>query len=185
MARKPGPAGGKNGNAKNKSNTGRKSTYDPARYPTLAWWLCQKDGMTDDELAKAFSVAKSTISEWKKKYPEFSEAIKKGKELSNSLVVKSLFDSCFDHTVVEGKRIKKKDKNGEEIILIEEYKRVIPANTLAQQIWLYNRCPDSWRRNPDPERGNKTKDPLDVYLDGLKDNDDEQPNKSDTVSETD
>lgn len=185
MARKTGTGGAKKESEKKKNNTGRRSTYDPARYPTLAWWLSQKDGITDVELAKAFSVAKSTISDWKNKYPEFSEAIKKGKALSNSLVVKSLFDSCFDHTVVEGKRIKKKDKNGEEIILVEEYKRVIPANTLAQQIWLYNRCPDSWRRNPDPDRSNKTKDPLDMYLDGLKDNADEQPDRQNPVSETD
>ena len=163
---------------------GRPVVYDPKRFPTLAWWLASK-GATDAELAHAFSIHTSTVYDWKKKYPEFSEAIKNGKQIPNAKVAKSLFDSCFDHEVKEAKQIKKRDKNGEEVILEERYIRVIPANTLAQQIWLYNRDPDNWKRNPGPKQDNGVKDPLDAYLDGLKDADDDESDRTDPISETD
>lgn len=172
------------GQKSQRSKGGRPTIYDAKRFPTLAWWLTQK-GATDKELATAFQVHVCTIYEWKNKYPEFAESIKNGKNIANAQVVRALFDSCFDHEVKEAKQVRKRDKDGEEIVIEERYIRVIPANTLAQQIWLYNRDPDNWQRNPGPKSDNAGKDPLDVYLDGIKDDADDAPDRTDTVSEAD
>lgn len=149
---------------------GRPSSYDAKRCPTVAWWMSVK-GANDVEIAHALGIGKTTINKWKKDYPEFANSLKDGKEHANSQVARSMFDACFDHTIEEERTILKRNKEtGQpEVISVERTKRVIPANTLAQQVWLYNRDGESWRRNPDAVKGESGRDPLLNYLDGLKD----------------
>ena len=39
-----------------------------------------RDGMTDEQLAAKFGITASTLYDWKKRFPEISEALKRGKE---------------------------------------------------------------------------------------------------------
>lgn len=40
-----------------------------------------RDGLTDEQIAKNMRINVSTLYDWKKKYSEISEALKKGKEV--------------------------------------------------------------------------------------------------------
>lgn len=53
-------------------------------------------GATDKDLAEAFDVNKSTITDWKANYPEFSASIKKGKVIVDSRVAESMFKLATD-----------------------------------------------------------------------------------------
>ncbi|WP_367566890.1 transposase [Lacrimispora sp.] len=49
-----------------------------------------RDGLTDEQTAHSLSITPSTYYEWKKKYPEISEALKRGKEVVDILVENAL-----------------------------------------------------------------------------------------------
>jgi transposase len=76
--------------------------------------LCRL-GLTNEELATSLDVSKSTIDKWIKEKEEFSSALKAGREESDSLVAKSLFE------------------------------KAISGDTTACIFWLKNRRQFSWR----------------------------------------
>jgi len=63
------------------AKVGRKTKYDTHVVPYLkripSW---RKQGMTEEQVAKRLGVAYSTLSLYKKKHSEFSEALKKAKK---------------------------------------------------------------------------------------------------------
>ena len=57
---------------------GRPSTYRPELHNKLAEVL-GRYGKTDEEIAKDIGISHPTFIQWKKKYPDFNKALKKGK----------------------------------------------------------------------------------------------------------
>ncbi|MCP1651686.1 terminase [Pseudomonas nitroreducens] len=117
---------------------GRPTKYK-AEYVEQARKLCQL-GATDAEMADFFDVTISTLSLWKVKHPEFSDALKMGKEVADKRVEQALYNRAlgFSHEetdirVIEG-RI-------EMTPMIKHY----PPDTTAAIFWLKNRRPDEWR----------------------------------------
>lgn len=99
-----------------------------------------RDGLTDDQIAHNMGVASSTLREWKKRFPTFSEALKKGKEVVDYEVENALLKRALGFQY-------------EEIIIIggEEARRVVRValpDTTAQIFWLKNRRPDKWKNKP-------------------------------------
>lgn len=92
---------------------GRPTSFKP-EYTEQVEKLCLL-GATDEQLAIFFSVSIQTIHNWKKKHPDFFDALKRGKQNADIEVVNSLF---------------KKAMNGD---------------TTAQIFWLKNRQTESWR----------------------------------------
>ena len=97
----------------------------------------------------------STLCEWKNKFPEFSEALKRGKEVADYIVENELFESCKTRTVTVKKPIKLKKvmvdgkkRLEEERIEYAEEQVVVPANVTAQIFYLKNRRPDKWKDKP-------------------------------------
>ena len=72
-------------------------------------------GLTDEQIAKNIGVRRETIYAWKKQYPNFSNALKKGKEVVDFEVENALL------------------------------KAALSGNTTAQIFWLKNRKPEVWR----------------------------------------
>jgi hypothetical protein len=122
------------------AKTGRPTAYQPG-YAKQAKKLCLL-GATDTDLAKFFEVAVSTISKWKVDQPEFSEALKAGKEGADSAVAKSLYRRAlgYKHRAV---KIVADAKTGAEHIV--PYTEHYPPDTTAAIFWLKNRRPDVWR----------------------------------------
>lgn len=96
-----------------------------------------RDGLTDEQIAHNMGIRTSTLYEWKKKYLEISEALKRGKEVVDILVENALLKKALGYTVKE----QKVTKDG----LIVEIEKEISPDTTAQIFWLKNRKPDKWR----------------------------------------
>lgn len=74
-----------------------------------------RDGLTDEDIAKQLNIGIRTLYEYKIKYPQFSQALKKGKELVDYQVEKALLN------------------------------KALKGDTTAIIFWLKNRRPDKWR----------------------------------------
>nr|DAP03407.1 MAG TPA: terminase small subunit [Caudoviricetes sp.] len=98
-----------------------------------------RDGLTDEQITKNIGITVSTFYEWKKKYSEISESLKKGKEVVDYEVENALLSSALG------------------------------GNTTAQIFWLKNRRPDKWRDKQKEETDKTALDKLDSILKEIKD----------------
>ena len=96
-----------------------------------------RDGLTDEQIAKNIGIATSTFYEWKKKELEFSEALKKGKEVIDSEVENALLKRALGYEYEE-----EIYENG---ILTKKVKKQVAPDTTAQIFWLKNRKKEQWR----------------------------------------
>jgi len=74
------------------ANSGR-TLYDPSRLATYQGWA--REGLIDLEIAKKLGISRQTIANWKKKYPEFAEALREGKEDADFRVENALYDKAI------------------------------------------------------------------------------------------
>lgn len=102
--------------------------------------LC-KLGATDAEIADFFNVTETTINNWKLKYPEFVESIKKGKLLADANVAQRLYERAMGYV---GKTTKFATFEG-QITDSQEVEEHYPPDTTAAIFWLKNRQPKKWR----------------------------------------
>jgi len=130
------------------TKTGRPSKYQP-EYVNQVVKLCRL-GATDKAIADFFEVNEDTINEWKKRHPEFSEALKRGKLQADAEVADKLFQRAtgYSHPDVDIKVISGKIRKTK---LIKHY----PPDTTAAIFWLKNRAKEIWREKQhiqfDPE----------------------------------
>lgn len=100
-----------------------------------------RDGLTDEQIAKNIGIATSTFYEWKKKELEFSEALKKGKEVIDFEVENALLKRALGYTItIEEEKL---DKYGDVHTLKKDVH--VPGDTTAQIFWLKNRQIKKWR----------------------------------------
>lgn len=104
-----------------------------------------RDGLTDEQLAEKIGINRATLYDWKKKFPNISDALKKGKEIVDIQVENALLKRALGYDYQEEK-IEKSDKDGVKVIQILKH---IPPDTTAQIFWLKNRRPERWRDKPD------------------------------------
>ena len=74
-----------------------------------------RDGLTDEQIAHNMGISTTTLYEWKKKYPEIADTLKKTKEVVDRQVENALF------------------------------KKACEGDTTAMIFWLKNRRPNDWR----------------------------------------
>lgn len=112
------------------------------------------DGLTDADIAHNMGIALSTLCEWKNKFPEIADSLKKSKEVADRIVENALFERAkgMRETVkkpikvkevlygADGKRISEK-----EHIEYAEEDVFVPPDTTAAIFWLKNRKPEQWR----------------------------------------
>ncbi len=78
-----------------------------------------RDGLTDIQIAENLGISKETFYQYKKKHTDFSDSLKKGKEIVDYQVENALL------------------------------KNALEGNTTAQIYWLNNRKPKQWRNKQD------------------------------------
>lgn len=107
-----------------------------------------RDGYTDEMLAQKMGISTSTLYDWKGKYPEISEALKKGKEFVDVQVENALLKRALGFEYDEVMEEAKTDEYGN---ITEKHKKItkkmIPPDTGAAMAWLKNRCPKKWRND--------------------------------------
>ena len=96
-------------------------------------------GLTDEQLAYTFGVSRQTIENWKKS-PEILLHLKKGKEVADQMVERSLFERANGYSHPEDKIMQYEGKP----IIVPTTKHY-PPDTLAAIFWLKNRKPKDWR----------------------------------------
>jgi hypothetical protein len=120
-------------------------------FPIRAEGLARQ-GLIDKQIYKALGISHETFYRYLKIFPEFSEALKKGKspvdtEVENALLKRALGYE-YEETTVEYKPPegggKQDDKTAKPVSIRKTNKQVIPDVT-AQIYWLKNRRPDKWR----------------------------------------
>lgn len=87
-----------------------------------------RDGLTDVAISDKVGISRSTLAEWKKKYPEIEKALSQGKEVADYAVESSL------------------------------YKRALAGDVTACIFWLKNRKPHKWRDKPEASEGTEIED---------------------------
>jgi hypothetical protein len=111
-------------------------------------------GATDKELAEFFSVSEQTLYNWKSAHPEFVEAIKAGKIVTDMDVALSLNKRARGFDFEEDQPIKVKEtkyENGRKVSEVErieivKVRRTQPPDTGAAIFWLTNRRKASWKQ---------------------------------------
>lgn len=127
----------------------RPTVYDKDVHPHWAWALAL-EGKTDAQIASAMEVSERTFSYWKKKFPEFLQSLKEGKEPSDSKVEKSLFQRACGYSVKEKKVVFGCDEQGnQKPVRIETVEKEVAPDVTAAIFWLKNRKPDQWREKKD------------------------------------
>ena len=127
-----------------KAKMGRPSDYQD-KYAKIAMSMC-KLGATDVQMAEAFGVSERTLNTWKKKHPDFLQALK-AKSDPDDLVEKSLFERALGFEYDE---VTQEDgTNGSKTVT--KNKRVA-GDTTAMIFWLKNRRPDRWREKQEIEQ---------------------------------
>lgn len=74
-----------------------------------------RDGFTNEQIAEKLGINPDTLYQYQKKYPEFSETLKRGKEIVDYQVENALLKNALD------------------------------GNVTAQIYWLNNRKPKQWK----------------------------------------
>ena len=131
--------------AKHPLNRKNSAGYRRDDYPRLARRHCLL-GSTDEELCQLFSICRSTLNRWRKKYPEFNQAIIDGKGAADAHVAESLYKSATGHVL---KVTFVGISNGE--VIKEDYEKEIAPNVSAIKYWLNNRRSDVWRERQEIE----------------------------------
>lgn len=111
-----------------------------------------RQGLRDEDIAKKLGIHKSTFYEYLKTYPDFADALKKGKapidfEVENALLKRA---RGFEYEEVH---IEYKPGKGEDDKLIpvhiKKVKKFVAPDTAAIAFWLKNRRSRKWRDRHD------------------------------------
>lgn len=125
--------------SKEKNKGGRPTKYKE-EYAEQARKICLL-GATDEFLANYFEVSVSTLNKWKIEHPQFSEALKKGKEEADLKVAESLFSRACGYSHEETKLCQHEGAFTDEKKVIKHY----APDPTAAIFWLKNRQKEVWR----------------------------------------
>lgn len=121
-----------------------------------------RDGLIDEDIAHNVGISPATLYEWKKRFPEISEALKRGKEVVDIQVENALFKRAMGYEYEETKVIIS-DKDGKRV---ETVKKQMPPDTTAQIFWLKNRKPEKWRDRVEVQ--NNDNDQVKQFIEAMK-----------------
>lgn len=145
MAGKP-----KEGSGKGEKNLGGAKIKYNEDFPLLAEAFARR-GLNDEQIAKNLNISLAIYYSYQKRFPEFLEAIKKGKgpvdvEVENALLKNAL---GFEYEEVHTEITKNGDKQNVKKRIVKKYQ----APSLGAQIfWLINRLPDIWQQRKEEQK---------------------------------
>ena len=101
-----------------------------------------RDGKTDKQIAEIIGISIATFYEWKNRFPEFTDALKNGKEVVDRQVESMLLQKALGRAESE-EILYSYDEYGNQV----EERRIVKkpvADTAAITLWLKNRMGDKW-----------------------------------------
>lgn len=103
----------------------------------------KRDGLTDEQIARNLGVSKHTLIKWKKNIPDFLDAIKKGKEVSDYELENALHKRAVGYYYEEEAVTNKGD-----VVKIKKYEHANPTSLIFA---LKNRLPHKYRDKVEQE----------------------------------
>ena len=125
----------------------RKTKYKED-YLRIAEVVCEEGGLSLRQLGKALDVCAATIIKWKKKYPEFGDAVDRGTHAYNvstaeNSLQKRLEGYFYNETT---STLVKNPKTGTIKMQISKIvKKHMPADVSALTLFLINRDSENWK----------------------------------------
>ncbi|HDI7439092.1 TPA: helix-turn-helix domain-containing protein [Staphylococcus aureus] len=107
----------------------------------------KRDGLTDEQIARNLGVSKHTLIKWKKNIPDFLDAIKKGKEVSDYELENALHKRAVGYYYEE-----ETVTNKGEVVKIKKYEHANPTSLIFA---LKNRLPHKYRDKVEQEITNR------------------------------
>lgn len=136
-------------------------------YPWMAKVACEEGGFTDLGLATLFDVCKATINRWKRKYPEFKQAIKEGKNIFDTTIVEAaLLKRALGYNYNE--TTKELDPKTKKMVNTKRVRKHVSGDVKAQTFWLRNRSRKRWPDTHKLEGGLDVNPTHEEMLDRLK-----------------
>lgn len=150
---------------KKKKRLGRTPKYEtwlePDNLIKLEGWA--RDGLTDEQIAHNIGINRTTLYAWKAKYTDFSNALKRGKEVVDRIVENALLKSAmgykYDEVVKE--RIYNPETGESEMVELKRTTKDVAPNVTALIFWLKNRQSEKWRDTKNVNAAVEAKNPFD------------------------
>lgn len=149
---------------KKNKRLGRTPKYEtwlePDNLIKLEGWA--RDGLTDEQIAHNIGITKSTYYAWKAKYKDFSDAVKRGKEVVDRIVENALLKSAmgykYDEVVQE--RIYNPETGESKMVEVKRTTKDVAPNVTALIFWLKNRQSEKWRDTKNVNAAVEVKNPF-------------------------
>lgn len=149
---------------KKKSNAGRKGLYkewlEADNLIRLEGWA--RNGLTDEQIAHNIGITTTTLYDWKKKYPQFAEAVKRGKEVVDIMVENALLKSAlgYSYDEVVKERIFDYETETSKVVEVKRTTKEVTPNPTSLIFWLKNRQPEKWRDKKNIDAAVEVKNPF-------------------------
>lgn len=121
-----------------------------------------RNGLTDEQIAANIGISRSTLNEWKNRFSDISDTLKRGKEIVDIQVENALLKRALGYTYKETTREAQFNPQTEqyEIVVTKEVTKEVVPDTTAQIFWLKNRKPEEWRDKKDVEHSGSVNNPF-------------------------
>jgi hypothetical protein len=104
------------------------------------------------DIGYILNISHETVNAYKKKYPEFLDAIKKGRSKANYNVKQKMFERAIGYTHKEKKifcvKVEPTEKTPDGVVIKEvEVDKYYPPDPTSFIFWMCNQVPDEWKRD--------------------------------------
>lgn len=112
-----------------------------------------RDGLNDEQIAEKLRISKDTFYRYKKEHSDFSDSLKKGKEIVDYEVENALLKRAlgYEYTEITREERYNRDTQEYEMVVTKEVIKQVSPDTTAQIFWLKNRKPKEWREKHEIE----------------------------------
>ena len=112
-----------------------------------------RSGLTEEQIAHNMGITRKTLAEWKSKYSDICDTLKKGKEVVDIEVENALLKRALGYRFIEitKKPIVNQETGKTELMIVRTVETEKVPDTLAIIFWLKNRKPEQWRDKTDAE----------------------------------
>ena len=110
-----------------------------------------RDGLTDEQIAHNMGICVATLYNWKSKYLEILESLKRGKDVIDIQVENALLKRALgcSYKEVTREKVFNPETGQYELMPTKEVTKEVVPDTTAQIFWLKNRRPEQWRDKRD------------------------------------
>ncbi|MDF2873342.1 MAG: transposase [Sporomusa sp.] len=121
-----------------------------------------RNGLTDEQIASNIGITRTTLYEWKKLYPDISDALKRGKEVVDIQVENALLKRAlgYQFTEVTRERVYNESTQKHKFEITKKVVKEVQPDTTAQIFWLKNRKPAEWRDRKEIDANIRRNDPF-------------------------